>query len=586
MKLALVACSMVAAGLAATLPVAAQEAPPAFGERVEVEVVNVDVVVTDAAGKRVTNLTREDFRLEVDGKPMPIDYFAPPGAQPLTKPRSASEPEVETVDLSRANLFVFVDQSALEWRTSKKILEEIAAFVLPRTGGNERIMIAAFVENLRILSPPTADRKRIEEAFAELERLRGRGSLVAAERSLLEREVRENARPRAQIELTTPGTGVVGAEQAARVARQDQSDTANLRRQVENFGEQQIDRQARAVAALREWIGALAAIEGRKSVLFASTGFTSQPDAFLTQHLDEKREDNPTGTSQSTRLPTARLKLLDDFERAVRAAQNARVAFYTVSPREVPAGTFGAEFSGSGANSTAVAPRDPAIAEAASSLQRLAGATGGDALFLDDGLSERLSTVADDASASYSLGFSTGEEDGAGDHVIRVRTQDDELTVRHRESFRRSSLADRAEAALVAAATFETTVNPLAMQLELGAPAPLDKKGKEAMVPILVRIPLALVSLEPAGADGTRRAARLTARVAVLNEARHIRLGESGPIGISIPAVDLEKALGGFWAYRAEVEVGRGSQRVAVVVTDEIAGTVSTLTATVERPVE
>ncbi|MBP9144252.1 MAG: hypothetical protein KBI44_07195, partial [Thermoanaerobaculia bacterium] len=98
MKLALVACSMVAAGLAATLPVAAQEAPPAFGERVEVEVVNVDVVVTDAAGKRVTNLTREDFRLEVDGKPMPIDYFAPPGAQPLTKPRSASEPEVETVD--------------------------------------------------------------------------------------------------------------------------------------------------------------------------------------------------------------------------------------------------------------------------------------------------------------------------------------------------------------------------------------------------------------------------------------------------------------------------------------------------------
>ncbi|MBP9825661.1 MAG: hypothetical protein KBF21_15645, partial [Thermoanaerobaculia bacterium] len=260
--------------------------------------------------------------------------------------------------------------------------------------------------------------------------------------------------------------------------------------------------------------------------------------------------------------------------------------FYTVSPREVPAGTFGAEFSGSGANSTAVAPRDPAIAEAASSLQRLAGATGGDALFLDDGLSERLSTVADDASASYSLGFSTGEEDGAGDHVIRVRTQDDELTVRHRESFRRSSLAERAEAALVAAATFETTVNPLAMQLELGAPAPLDKKGKEAMVPILVRIPLALVSLEPAGADGTRRAARLTARVAVLNEARHIRLGESGPIGISIPAADLEKALGGFWAYRAEVEVGRGTQRVAVVVSDEIAGTVSTLTATVERPVE
>ena len=194
--------------------------------------------------------------------------------------------------------------------------------------------------------------------------------------------------------------------------------------------------------------------------------------------------------------------------------------------------------------------------------------------------------VADDAAASYSLGFSTGDAAGAGDHVIQVRTQDDELTVRHRESFRRSSLAERAEAALVAAATFETTVNPLAMRLELGAPEPFDKKGKEARVPILVRIPLALVSLVPEGPDGRggRRgsppASRCSTRRATSVSAR------ARPIVISIPAADLESALGSFWAYRAEVMVGRGSQRVAVVVTDEIAGTVSTLTATVERPVE
>jgi len=579
MKVAWVALVMVAAAA----PLTAQEAPPSFGERVDVEVVNVDVVVTDRDGNRVTDLLREDFRLEVDGKPVAIDYFAPPGARKPSTPSSAGVAP-DAVDLSRANLFVFVDQSALEWRTSKQILDEVKDFVLPRTGGSERIMIAAFAENLRILSPPTADRARIEQALAELEKLRGRGSLVAAERSLLEREVRENGRPRAQVEVTDPESGVAGAAQAARVAQQDQTDTANLRLQVESFGEQQIARQARAVGALREWIGALAAIDGRKSVLFASAGYTSQPDAFLTQYLDQKREDNPTGGSQSNRLPTARLTLLEDFERTVRAAQNARVAFYTISPREAPSSTFGAEFGGSGANSTAVAPRDPAIAEAALSLQRLAGATGGEALFLDDGLSDRLSGVADDAAASYSLGFTTTDAAGAADHVIQVFTQDDELRLRHRESFRRSSLPERAEAALVAAATFETTVNPLGLQLELGASLPEDRKGKEARVPILVRIPLGLVSLMPEGSAGDRRAARLTARVAVLNEAQHIRLGESAPIAISIPGADLEKALGSFWAYRAEVLVGRGRQRVAVVVSDEIGGTVSTLVATVDRP--
>lgn len=583
MKLWLAALAVIAVMPATTIPVAAEENPIPFSERVDVEVVNVDVVVTDASGARVTDLVREDFRLEVDGKPVSIDYFAPPGARRPAAARSAAESDSPTVDLSRANLFVFVDQSALEWRASRQILDEIQAFVLPRTGGSENIMIAAFAENLRILSPATADRKRIEEAFDELEKLRGRGSLVVTERGQLEREVRANARPRAQVEITNPETGEVGAEQAARVAGQDLADTEILRAQVERFGEQQLDRQERAIAALREWIGALAAIDGRKSVLFASAGFTSQPDAFLTRYLDQKRGNTPTDKSQSSRLPGARLTLLDDFERMVRAAQNARVAFYTISPRETPSASFGAEFGSSGAMSTAPPPRDSAIAEAASGLRRLAASTGGDFLVLDDALSERLAMVSDDAAASYSLGFSTGDAAGTGDHVIRVRTQRGDLSVRHRESFRRSSLAERAEAALVAAATFETTVNPLALRLEVGTPAPIDKKGKEALVPILVRIPLALVSLVT---EGDQRSARLVARVAVLNEARHVRLGESAPIVISIPEGDVERALGSFWAYRVEVMVGRGRQRVAVVVADEIAGTISTLTATVDRTTE
>ena len=589
MKFLLAGSAVAAFALGCLSPLAAQEGSAAFGERVEVEVVNVDVVVTDRSGRRITDLLREDFRLEVDGKPVAIDYFAAPGARPAAAPRTGDAGDIETVDLSRANLFVFVDQSALEWRTSKEILDQVKAFVLPRAGGNEQIMIAAFAENLRILSPPTADRARLERAFAELEALRGRGSLVAAERGQLEREVRENGRPRAQIEVVNPDTGEVGQEQAARVAGQDQTDTANLRLQVESYGEQQIDRQARAIAALREWIGGLAAIDGRTSVLFASAGFTWQPDAFLTGLLDQKRGDAPTSQAPSSRIGTARLTMLDDFERAVRAAENARVAFYTISPREAPSASSGAEYSSAGANSTAPPPRDPAIAEAASSLQRLAAATGGEALFLDDGLSGRLSGVAEDAAASYSLGFTVSEAAGAADHTIRVFTQDDELSVRHRESYRRSTLTERAEAALVAAATFETTVNPLGLQLELGAPLPEDRKGKEARVPILVRIPLALVSLVPDGADsagGARRAARLVARVAVLNEAQHIRLGESSPIAIAVPAAELDKALGSFWAYRAEVLVGRGRQRVAVVVSDEIAGTVSTLVGAVDRPAE
>ena len=59
---------------------AAEGAQPAqpqsvFGETIDVRVVNVEVVVTDKDGVRVTGLKPADFRLLVEGKEVPIDYF-------------------------------------------------------------------------------------------------------------------------------------------------------------------------------------------------------------------------------------------------------------------------------------------------------------------------------------------------------------------------------------------------------------------------------------------------------------------------------------------------------------------------------
>jgi hypothetical protein len=46
-----------------------------FGERIEVRVVNVEVVVTDRQGNRVPDLAVQDFRLRVDGQDVPIEFF-------------------------------------------------------------------------------------------------------------------------------------------------------------------------------------------------------------------------------------------------------------------------------------------------------------------------------------------------------------------------------------------------------------------------------------------------------------------------------------------------------------------------------
>ncbi len=50
--------------------------PDVFGEFLDVRVVNIEVVVTDGAGRRVSGLGVGDFVLTVDGREVPIEYFS------------------------------------------------------------------------------------------------------------------------------------------------------------------------------------------------------------------------------------------------------------------------------------------------------------------------------------------------------------------------------------------------------------------------------------------------------------------------------------------------------------------------------
>jgi VWFA-related protein len=62
---------------------AAQEAPVAT-LKVDVQVVDVFFTVKDKRGALVPNLSKSDFRIEEDGKPQTIKYFAAKSDQPLT----------------------------------------------------------------------------------------------------------------------------------------------------------------------------------------------------------------------------------------------------------------------------------------------------------------------------------------------------------------------------------------------------------------------------------------------------------------------------------------------------------------------
>src|SRR5688500_8329225 len=72
--LTLIACAAGMSGTHAQSP--SSQDRPAVTFQTEVDYVDVDVVVTDQQGNFVRGLTREDFQILEDGKPVKIDTFS------------------------------------------------------------------------------------------------------------------------------------------------------------------------------------------------------------------------------------------------------------------------------------------------------------------------------------------------------------------------------------------------------------------------------------------------------------------------------------------------------------------------------
>jgi VWFA-related protein len=557
-------------------------APPAlFGERVDVEVVNVDVVVTDRKGNRITDLRRDEFELRIDGETVPIEYFSAPALaateagetrELVSQPASPVEILPRSVDgMPQRLIVVFVDQSALGVNSSSRIVGEIAEFVLPKMDGTTSVLVATFVESLRVLAPMTTDWAVVAAALEELEALRGRGSILERERMSIEADIRSFM------------IGLPLGEEDDDIRRRSeflQSQRSRIESEIRHFGERSLDRQLRSVRALRDWVNALAAIEGRKSLLFGSQGYTSDPVAYLQRQLDtalRTLQGSQQGFATIAGLQTAARELAEEFEATLGAAQNARVAVYTVSPRTPPAVLGNAESAGSITELLTAPLTDASLIDASSSLVRLGAATGGGSLYLDDGLSRNLERVIDDEAASYSLGFTTGSEAGTREHRISVVVSRPDLRVRTRDRFRRRTLPERAEQALSAATSLAAASNPLGVAIEFGEPEGGDEKS--SIVPLLVRIPLNGLSFVP---EGGRLLARLSAQVAILDARGVQRFGPVMPIAIDVAATDEARLATEAWAYRAPMRLAPGEQRVAVVITDEVGGVLSVAMASID----
>jgi VWFA-related protein len=156
------------AALVFALSAAAQEKP--FEEKIDVNVVLLDVIVTDARGNQILGLSKDDFIVKEDGVAQPVDsvdYFT---NRRLLDTREESAPfKVERVRNERYFIFFFdkPNDAGVLFDELTVAREAVRHFIRNEMLEGDRVAIAGHDVRLKIYSDFTSDKKQLEKALNE-----------------------------------------------------------------------------------------------------------------------------------------------------------------------------------------------------------------------------------------------------------------------------------------------------------------------------------------------------------------------------------------------------------------------------------
>jgi VWFA-related protein len=169
----------IAALALSAMPLAAQA--PAFGEKVDVNVVLIDAVVTDSTGNQILGLSKDDFIVTEDGRQVTVDSLDYYTNRQLLDAREESAPfKVERVSEDRYFIFFF-DKSpdATNWDQLTLARKGVEDFMNERMRPGDKVAIAGHDVRLKVFSDFTTDKAQLKRALVDATRF-GRGLMKPA----------------------------------------------------------------------------------------------------------------------------------------------------------------------------------------------------------------------------------------------------------------------------------------------------------------------------------------------------------------------------------------------------------------------
>ncbi len=556
----------------------AADEPPLFGESIDVRVVNVEAVVTDRSGKRVTGLKPGDFRLRVDGKEVPIEYFTevhggnalPPPAESAAAPPAAGEPAppaaVQGLTEGPVGTYylVFVDDFFSITAQRNAVLIAMKKD-LARLGPNDRMAIVAYdggrLALLSNWSGSQADLARaLDAAMARTSRgfdRRTEGTGYANDKVFSSQSVGDNT-PLAPTSETAPSLLYEKL----------------LVRQVQG------DVQA-AVSAMR----AFAAPHGRKVMLLLSGGWPFSIQSYVEGGTGLPQKQVPEGeeifgplakaanllgyTLYPVDLPGLQPSGLADINGPNPASPTAPV---------LARGSSSVTADDSGPGAAASIPNVSTTIgqqETQGSLTYLAQETGGRALLNSNRLLA-LSGTQEDTRSFYQLGFSPSWQRNDKSHQIKVEARQAGLKVRSRTGF--LDLSRKAEVSMAVESALLLGNPPGGLQMPIKLGPPTRSRGGDTELPITLGLPVSIMTVVPV--DG-KYVAQLELRFAASDE-----LGNDSVVPV-VPVTlksDHPPSPGHFVRYDTKLTLRGKANHLVAAIYDPLSGKIATAETDLKRP--
>jgi len=388
-KIALVALALCAAFAAA--PVVRSQQPqvspspaPSPAEETptfptQVELVTVDVVVTDKKARSIADLKREDFSIEEDGNPQAITSFeaiqVPPAAAATApvKPRISSNatPEART---GRSFVVVFDDVHLSPFQANRAKIA-VAEFLKSGVREGDRVTLVATGGGAWWTTRMEAGR---DELIALLKRLDGRLIPDTSPERVTDYEAMRIHVYRDQqvVERVNRRFQTFGVSPLGQQGRRGFSDEdPQVMGRAADVYFQAVARMRVTLDVLDRVLGSLATTKGRKTLVLVSQGFIYDPN-------------------------------LDEFKRTVNTARRSNVAIYFLDTRGLgglPA-TFSAEF-GPSLDTQDLGSALFESLEAAEGAESIAADSGGFSVKNTNNLAGGIQRIANESRSYYMIGY-------------------------------------------------------------------------------------------------------------------------------------------------------------------------------------